>query len=251
MQHRLDELQHKLGADHPAFRELGGIFAAATNLPERVALSTEMAGERRMQREALKERLWNLYQDSPEVREFLDENVRIFNGRKREPASFVFLTVCWPSRLTCFRTGSPPMTKSTTDGFLPSQISWESASKIPLVFEATHAVVLRLIERGLVTGLRIDHVDGLRDPHGYLRRLQERVAGGSSSGRHPPFFVLVEKILADGELLPREWPICGATGYASLNALNGLFLDPEGCKKLHQIYESFIGAQVSVRGPGV
>ena len=70
LQHRLDELQHKLGADHPAFRELGGIFAAATNLPERVALSTEMAGERRMQREALKERLWNLYQDSPEVREF-------------------------------------------------------------------------------------------------------------------------------------------------------------------------------------
>ncbi|HUI69279.1 MAG TPA: malto-oligosyltrehalose synthase, partial [Spirochaetia bacterium] len=113
-----------------------------------------------------------------------------------------------------------------------------------LVFEATHSVVLRLIEKGLVTGLRIDHVDGLRDPLGYLRRLQERVSGGPSSNGHPPFFVLIEKILADGEALPREWPICGATGYASLNALNGLFLDPEGCKKLDQIYESFTGAQV-------
>ena len=76
LQHRLDELSHKVGADDPAFRELGGILAATNNLPERTTLSTEMAGERRLQREAIKERLWNLYQNSPEVREFLDENVR-------------------------------------------------------------------------------------------------------------------------------------------------------------------------------
>ena len=71
------------------------------------------------------------------------------------------------------------------------------------MFEATHAVILRLIEKGVVTGLRIDHVDGLRDPLGYLRRLQERVAGRpGSTTRHPPFYVIVEKILAKGEKLP-------------------------------------------------
>jgi len=244
LQHRLDEVQRTLGADHPAFRELGGILAALTALPERAALSTEMAGERRLQREAIKERLWRLYQNSPEVRDFLDENVRLFNGRKREPASFVLL-----DRLLAEQAYLLSYWLSAND-----EINYRRFFTItdlvgvrvedPLVFEATHAVVLRLIEKGLVTGLRIDHVDGLRDPLGYLRRLQERVAGGSTINHHPPFCVLVEKILACGEALPREWPICGATGYAFLNAVNGLFLDPEGCKKLDKIYESFTGMQV-------
>ena len=114
----------------------------------------------------------------------------------------------------------------------------------PLVFEATHAVILRLIERGLVTGLRIDHVDGLRDPHGYLRRLQERVGGSPGNGAHPPFYVSWKRFSPMAKNYLGEWPICGATGYASLNALNGLSLDADGCKKLHQIYESFIGAKV-------
>jgi (1->4)-alpha-D-glucan 1-alpha-D-glucosylmutase len=244
LQHRLGELQHKLGPDHPALRQLGGICAAATNLPERGALSSEMAGERRMQREALKERLWKLYQGSPEVRSFVDENVRIFNGRKRQPASFLLL-----DRLQADQAYVLSYWLSVND-----EINYRRFFAInnlvgvrvedPLVFEATHAVILRLIERGLVTGLRIDHVDGLRDPHGYLRRLQERLGGNSGNDTHPPFYVLVEKVLANGEMLPREWPICGATGYAFLNALNGLFLDAEGCKELRRIYESFISVTV-------
>ena len=244
LQHRLGELQHKLGSDQPAIRELEGIFAAVTNLPERVALSIEMAGARRMQKEGLKERLWKLYRDSPEVRTLIDENVRLFNGRKRDPASFMLL-----DRLLAEQAYVLSYWLSSSD-----EINYRRFFAInnlvgvrvedPLVFEATHAVILRLIERGLVTGLRIDHVDGLRDPHGYLRRLQERAGGSAGNGAHPPFYVLVEKILACGEKLPQEWPICGATGYASLNALNGLFIDGNGCKKLHHIYESFIGAVV-------
>src|SRR6516164_3639905 len=41
----------------------------------------------------------------------------------------------------------------------------------PAVFDATHAVILRLVSDGLVDGLRVDHLDGLADPRGYLRRL--------------------------------------------------------------------------------
>jgi len=244
LKHRTDELQHQLGPEHPAFRELIGICAAAKNLPERVALSIELAGERRMQREALKERLGKLYQDSPEVRTFVDENVRIFNGQRRKPASFMGL-----DRLLSMQAYVLAYWLSSND-----EINYRRFFTInnlvgvrvedPLVFEATHGVVLRLIERGLVTGLRVDHVDGLRDPHAYLRRLQERAGGAPGNGTHPPFYVLVEKILAKAEKLPCEWPICGATGYASLNALNGLFLDPHGCRKLRQIYISFIGDSV-------
>ena len=244
LRHRLDELEHKLGADDPAFRELGGILAAAAGLPERVALSTEMAGERRLQREAMKERLWNLYRSSSEIRAFVDENVRAFNGRKREPRSFGLL-----DRLLADQAYLLSYWLSAND-----EINYRRFFAItdlvgvrvedPLVFEATHAVILRLIENGVVTGVRIDHIDGLRDPLGYLRRLQERIATGSLHNHHPAFYVVVEKILAHGETLPREWPICGTTGYDFLNALNGLFLDADGCKKLDRIYESFVGCKV-------
>ena len=241
LQHRLGELQRKLGSDQPSIRELEGIFTAINNLPERVALSIEMAGARRMQKEGLKERLWKLYQDSPEVHTFIDENVRFINGHKKNPASFMLL-----DRLLAEQAYVLSYWLSASD-----EINYRRFFAIlnlvgvrvedPLVFEATHAVILRLIERGLVTGLRIDHVDGLRDPHAYLRRLQERIGGSAGNASHPPFYVLVEKILARGEKLPHEWPICGATGYAFLNALNGLFVAEAGCKKLDRIYASFVG----------
>ena len=90
-----------------------------------------------------------------------------------------------------------------------------------------------LIEKGLVTGLRIDHVDGLRDPLGYLRRLQERV-GRRVHERCVTllflywwrrFLLMAKPCLASGR--SAEQP-----DMTSLNALNGLFLDPEGCRKL-------------------
>ncbi len=106
------------------------------------------------------------------------------------------------------------------------------------VFEATHGRVLELARAGLVTGLRIDHVDGLRDPYAYLRRLQERL-GASEGGR--PFYIVVEKILCGDEELPPEWPVCGTTGYDFLNAVNGLFVDPAGVEALDGLYRRVTG----------
>ena len=40
------------------------------------------------------------------------------------------------------------------------------------VFEQTHRLVFSLVEAGKISGLRIDHADGLRDPEEYFRRLQ-------------------------------------------------------------------------------
>src|SRR5581483_6888655 len=75
----------------------------------------------------------------------------------------------------------------------------------PAVFDATHALVLSLLRRGDLDGVRIDHVDGLRLPLAYLRRLRE--AAG------PDAWIVVEKILDDGESLPATWPVQGTTGY--------------------------------------
>lgn len=109
----------------------------------------------------------------------------------------------------------------------------------PVVFEATHALVRRLVTDGVVDGLRVDHVDGLLDPGAYLRRLQEVVFGGE------PGYVVVEKILAPGERLPADWPVEGTTGYDFLNTVNGLVVDPEGVDAMGRAYTRFTGVHTS------
>jgi (1->4)-alpha-D-glucan 1-alpha-D-glucosylmutase len=86
----------------------------------------------------------------------------------------------------------------------------------PEVFEATHGEVLRWVAAGQVTGLRVDHPDGLADPGGYLRRLKERAGT----------WLLAEKILGVGEPLPTSWPVEGTTGYDALREICGIFVDP-------------------------
>src|SRR4030095_6184761 len=70
------------------------------------------------------------------------------------------------------------------------------------VFDSTHRLIFELVERGMIDGLRIDHVDGLYDPQAYLERLQPK-----------SLYVVVEKILATYERLPEAWPVHGTTGY--------------------------------------
>jgi (1->4)-alpha-D-glucan 1-alpha-D-glucosylmutase len=105
----------------------------------------------------------------------------------------------------------------------------------PDVFTATHGVLLRLADEGLIDGLRIDHPDGLADPAGYLDRL------ASATGRT---WVVVEKILAHGEELP-DWSCDGTTGYDALGLVGGLFVDPAGEEPLTQEYERFTGSRES------
>jgi (1->4)-alpha-D-glucan 1-alpha-D-glucosylmutase len=94
----------------------------------------------------------------------------------------------------------------------------------PVVFEDRHALILDLVRTGVADGLRVDHVDGLRDPHGYLRRLRER-AGSDVS-------IVVEKILTGDEQLRRDWPVEGTTGYDALTDLDDLLVEPAGWDKL-------------------
>ncbi|HET9982301.1 MAG TPA: malto-oligosyltrehalose synthase [Longimicrobiales bacterium] len=100
----------------------------------------------------------------------------------------------------------------------------------PAVFDATHDLVLRWVRDGVVDGLRVDHVDGLADPTGYLRRLAAAAANGGAA------YLVVEKILAPGEPIPAAWPVAGTTGYDFLNTVNGLFVDPAGMERLSQVY---------------
>ncbi|HEY8982474.1 MAG TPA: malto-oligosyltrehalose synthase [Streptomyces sp.] len=104
----------------------------------------------------------------------------------------------------------------------------------PEVFDATHGTLLRLLDDGVLDGLRVDHPDGLADPDAYLERLH-RATGGR--------WTAVEKILATGEPLPRSWPVAGTTGYDALRHVDGVLTDPEGYESLLGLYRRQTGVQ--------
>src|SRR5581483_9031062 len=89
---------------------------------------------------------------------------------------------------------------------------------------------LELIAAGVVTGLRIDHIDGLYDPIAYLRKLQARAGD---------LYVVVEKILGPGEPLSPDFRASGTTGYDFLDTVNALFADPQGLHRLGRFYRDF------------
>jgi len=100
------------------------------------------------------------------------------------------------------------------------------------VFAETHRLPLQWVASGIVEGLRIDHIDGLKDPAAYLKRLRSAT---------PEAWILVEKILSPGERLREAWPAEGTTGYDFLNVVNGLFIDPAGEKAMTRFYAEFTG----------
>jgi (1->4)-alpha-D-glucan 1-alpha-D-glucosylmutase len=99
----------------------------------------------------------------------------------------------------------------------------------PEVYGMTHATVLRLVAEGLVDGVRVDHIDGLADPAAYLRRLAASVP-----------FVVVEKILEDGERLP-DWPVAGTTGYEFLAVADGVLVDQAAAGAFAEGYRDLTG----------
>ncbi|MDR0360978.1 MAG: malto-oligosyltrehalose synthase [bacterium] len=100
------------------------------------------------------------------------------------------------------------------------------------VFQASHRLVLEWLREGRIDGLRIDHVDGLRDPEDYLHRLRDAA---------PNAPVWVEKILEHGEQLPSGWPVAGTTGYDAGALLTRLFVDPAGEAPLTRLWQGFTG----------
>jgi (1->4)-alpha-D-glucan 1-alpha-D-glucosylmutase len=104
------------------------------------------------------------------------------------------------------------------------------------VFDATHALVLDWVRHGVVDGLRVDHIDGLRLPSWYLAKLRQSVDAVRHADAPARFPILVEKILATNEQLPAEWPVEGTTGYDFLNEVEDLFIDAEGWRAIETAY---------------
>lgn len=113
------------------------------------------------------------------------------------------------------------------------------------VFDLTHAFLRTLTQTGVVSGFRVDHVDGLREPLRYLRRLRAtHVSSADTCGVRLPFIV-VEKILSGDEALPQRWPVEGTTGYDFLNEAAGLFVDPGGLQAMWRYDRRLTGARAT------
>jgi len=239
LEYRFDRLKESLGEDAPAFQEYSGILASFRDLAGADRRSSETPAERRLRFESSRDRLKSLITSSKEVAAFVEENINEINGKPGDPASFGFL-----QRLLGEQNYKLAFWQN-----LNESINYRRFFTIadlvgvrvedPVVFEATHGLILRLVSRNPFAGLRVDHIDGLRDPLAYLNRLQERLASDEAR-KETSSYILVEKILARNESLPDDWPVCGTTGYDYLNRANGLFVEPEGARRIEEIYSAFI-----------
>ena len=240
MNYRGERLKEILGEDTSSYHKYSGIVASVQELSRGDRRSAESAAELRLRFEASRDRLRSLVVGSNEVAVFIDENVNEINGNEGDPASFGFL-----QRLLGDQNYKLAFWQN-----LNESINYRRFFTIadlvgvrvedPLVFEATHSYILRLVSKSPYAGLRVDHIDGLRDPLAYLNKLQERLSSDESRAGASSY-VVVEKILSRNEDLPEDWPVSGTTGYDYLNEANGLFANPEGARRIEEIYSVFIG----------
>ena len=231
-----------LDADHPDRMELESVATALERLPARRHIDPASVAERRREKVVTQRRLSELYAKSEPVRKALDGAVAAYNGRVDDVRSFDRLDALLGEqsyRLAFWRVAAEEINyRRFFDVNDLAGVKVEAAQ----VFQATHRLILRLVREGKVTGLRIDHPDGLFHPRDYLRALQHETAGIDPPA---PFYVLVEKILTGEEPLPEDWPVAGTVGYEFLNEVNGLFVDPAGEEKMDAVYRAFTGSRTA------
>ena len=224
-------LRRRLGARHPDFIKLLGVLYTLKNLP-----ATEETRERADQIAFVKSMLWELYTSSAEIKEFIDSNIARFNGTEGEPESFDPLDRLLAEqlyRLSFWKVAAEELNYRrffNINELISMRVEEEK------VFRHTHELIFKLGKEGKLTGLRIDHIDGLYDPLNYLERIKQELPG---------IYLTVEKILALDEDLPADWPLEGTTGYEFLNYVSGIFCARKNKGKLTDIYGRFSGVHVS------
>jgi (1->4)-alpha-D-glucan 1-alpha-D-glucosylmutase len=225
--HDLGRLGRSLGREHPDFIKLLGILYILKN-----AIAETTGRQRRDQATFVKALLWELYQANHEVKAFIDRNVEIFNGTVGEPSSFDLLDEMLSNqyfRLSFWKVGAEELNYRrffTVNELICLRIE---DSK---VFKLTHSLIQELVQQGIFTGVRIDHIDGLYNPKSYLQRLREYLGD---------VYITVEKILEADETLPTDWPIQGTSGYEFLNYANSLFCQTQNEGAFNRIYQGLTG----------
>jgi len=212
--------------------ELISIATALEALPNRWHASPEAIATRAREKEVCKRRLARLISTTPKIADAIEETLRKLEGKVGEPASFDALDTLLDAqvyRLAYWRVAGEEINYRR---FFDVNSLAAIRVEMPEVFEASHELLFKMMERGDVTGVRIDHIDGLWNPHEYLAKLR-------ASFPDNPFYLVVEKILAANEWMPSEWPVQGTTGYEFASDATGLQIDAASEQVLTDFYARF------------
>lgn len=271
----VEVLVEALGPDNEDVRELQSILTAVSHLPPQATRDPALVEEKLREQAVIKRRLAALVEKSEAVQAALDATLRRLNGLPGDPRSFDRLHALIERqsyRMAFWRVAGEEINYRR---FFDINTMAAIRSELPEAFAATHDLILRLLAEGILTGLRVDHPDGLWDPPGYFRALQENFlfrtvcAGADLTAEEQaevrevvsewlneqietrdhfewPLYVVAEKILTENEPLPPDWAVYGTTGYDFMNQVNGLFVDTEAAGRFDRIYRAFTGVEVDI-----
>jgi (1->4)-alpha-D-glucan 1-alpha-D-glucosylmutase len=247
------------------FRE---VLRETAHIPPHETTDGALAAQRRQQLEELRPRL-RAALESTEMQPVLERALGSINGVPGDARSFDRLHQLLeqqPYRLAYWRVSTEEINYRR---FFDINDLVGLRMENPEVFAATHCLIRRMLARGEVTGLRIDHCDGLFNPRQYLIRLQLLYVASQCGGESPqgptaengieleirdslrrydwtavqgPLYAVVEKILEPQERLPQEWPVRGTSGYDFVYSGNQIFIQKRNEQRFTEFYRNLTGA---------
>jgi (1->4)-alpha-D-glucan 1-alpha-D-glucosylmutase len=226
------------------YAELQSILTALEYLPRRIEMDPERIAERTREKEIIKRRLERRCQEAPLVQQAIEKALTIINGVPGDPRSFDALDALLTDqayRLAFWRVAAEEINYRR---FFDINDLAAIRMELPEVFDEAHRLLLELVGAGAVTGLRIDHPDGLYLPNEYLEKLQRCAAealGTSVPNDKRAIYLVVEKILSGDEQLRADWPVHGTTGYDFMNDAIGVLIDASAERTITRAFHKFIG----------
>jgi (1->4)-alpha-D-glucan 1-alpha-D-glucosylmutase len=226
------------------YAEFQSIITALEYLPRRTETDPERIAERAREKEIIKRRLERRCHEAPQVQAAVMQAIAQINGTPGDPRSFDALDSLLNDqsyRLAFWRVAAEEINYRR---FFDVNDLAAIRMELPEVFDATHRLLLELIANGSVTGVRIDHPDGLYLPREYFEKLQRRAAAAlgiplPNDGRS--IYLVVEKILTGNETLRADWPVHGTTGYEFAKLVSNVLVDASAEQAITKAFQRFIG----------
>src|SRR5437667_6695647 len=233
--------------DEDFYAELQSILTALEYLPKRTETDPKRIAERTREKEIIKRLLDRRSAEAPQVQQAIEKALAQINGNPGDPCSFDKLDKLLNAqsyRLAFWRVAAEEINYRRF-----FDVNDLAAIRVELakVFDAVHRLVLELVSTGAVTGLRIDHPDGLYLPREYFLKLQQRSAKALGTplprdGR--AIYMVAEKILTGSETLRTEWSVHGTTGYDFANHVMQLLVDSSAETAITKTFHQFIGHSI-------
>ena len=234
-------------SDEDFYAEVQSILTALEYLPKRNEPDPKRIAEREREKEIIKRRLERRCAEAPEVQRAIERALLQINGKRGDPRSFDKLDELLNAqsyRLAFWRVAAEEINYRR---FFDVNDLAAIRVELPKVFDAVHRLVFELVSTGAVTGLRIDHPDGLYLPREYFVKLQQRSAkalGTALPRDGRAIYMLAEKILTGSETLRKDWSVHGTTGYDFANHVMQLLVDSSAETAITKTFHRFIGHSI-------